>query len=206
MILTVVKSSWTAPIRRMFILWRRCPSLPFFQHEDEKLFSFHFFFFSFLDYSTPSMSNDRIMSTFTSNDFKWDVRLDIFTSWWFQALKLAEYKPIIDVQSLPETLQEVEDTSTAAQLFFKGIRMKVVYYEDLIMNPKVGIVTWLTFFTNMLPHFNAGIVMLVAATTAYILSWEPVQPRLFCPEYTLIWWFCSIWLRFRSFWGCRRGS
>lgn len=76
-----------------------------------------------------------MMSTSTSKD----LRLDIFTCWCFQASKLAEYKPIIDVQSLPETLQEVEDTSTAAQLYFKSIRMKVVYYEDLIMNPKVGI-------------------------------------------------------------------
>jgi len=53
-------------------------------------------------------------------------------------MKLAEYKPVIDVQNLPENLREVEDTASAAQRFFQSTRMKVVYYEDLVMTPQVG--------------------------------------------------------------------
>jgi len=59
--------------------------------------------------------------------------------WLLQAMKLAEYKPVINVTNLPENLQTVEDTSSAAERFFQSIRMKVVYYEDLVMNPEVGI-------------------------------------------------------------------
>lgn len=53
-----------------------------------------------------------------------------------EAMKLAEYKPVINVTDLPENLQTVEDTSIAAERFFQSLRMKVVYYEDLVMNPE----------------------------------------------------------------------
>lgn len=55
-----------------------------------------------------------------------------------QALKLAEYKPVIDVKNLPENLQRVEEMASDAQRFFKNTRIKIVYYEDLVMHPKVG--------------------------------------------------------------------
>ncbi len=54
-----------------------------------------------------------------------------------QALKLAEYKPVVDVKNLPGTLQRVEEIASDAQRFFKNTRTKVVYYEDLVMHPEV---------------------------------------------------------------------
>ncbi|KAG0576449.1 hypothetical protein KC19_5G080800 [Ceratodon purpureus] len=53
-----------------------------------------------------------------------------------EALKLAEYKPVIDVKRLPENLQRVEDMANDAQRFFKNTRIRIVYYEDLVMHPE----------------------------------------------------------------------
>ena len=55
-----------------------------------------------------------------------------------QALKLAEYKPVIDVKNLPESLQRVEEMASDAQRFYKNTRIKIVYYEDLVMHPEVS--------------------------------------------------------------------
>lgn len=55
-----------------------------------------------------------------------------------QALKLAEYRPVIDVKHLKDDLQRVENTTDDAQRFFKSTRLRVVYYEDLVMDPEVG--------------------------------------------------------------------
>lgn len=53
-----------------------------------------------------------------------------------EALKLAEYKPVIDVKHLKDDLQRVENTTDDAQRFFKSTRLRVVYYEDLVMDPE----------------------------------------------------------------------
>jgi LPS sulfotransferase NodH len=53
-----------------------------------------------------------------------------------EALKLAEYKPVIDVNNLLNNLQRVEDMANSAQNYFKNTRMKVVYYEDLVTQPE----------------------------------------------------------------------
>ena len=54
-----------------------------------------------------------------------------------QALKLAEYKPVVDVKGLPENLRRVEDMASDAQRYFNNTRIKIVYYEDLVAHPEV---------------------------------------------------------------------
>lgn len=58
--------------------------------------------------------------------------------WMKQAMKLAEYKPVLDVQHLSENLQRVHEITDDAHRFFNNTRLVVVYYEDLVMEPKVG--------------------------------------------------------------------
>jgi hypothetical protein len=53
-------------------------------------------------------------------------------------MKLAEYKPVIDVSHLYDNLQRVEQITDDAQRFFNNTRIRVVYYEDLVMDPKVS--------------------------------------------------------------------
>lgn len=53
-----------------------------------------------------------------------------------EALKLAEYKPVIDVKHLLNDLERVDNTTDDAQRFFNSTRIRVVYYEDLVVNPK----------------------------------------------------------------------
>lgn len=103
-----------------------------------------------------------------------------------EASKLAEYKPIIDVQSLPETLQEVEDTSTAAQLFFKSIRMKVVYYEDLIMNPEH--MTGIQEFLGVPPRKleSQQVKIHTRPLRKQIQNWDDVQARLKGTKYEVL--------------------
>lgn len=55
-----------------------------------------------------------------------------------QALKLAEYRPVIDVNHLPENLQRVEKMASDAQRLFNKTRSRLVYYEDLVMDSQVG--------------------------------------------------------------------
>ena len=54
-----------------------------------------------------------------------------------QALKLAEYKPVVDVKDLPENLRRFEDMAGDAQRYFNNTRIKIVYYEDLVAHPEV---------------------------------------------------------------------
>ncbi|XP_024376389.1 uncharacterized protein [Physcomitrium patens] len=53
-----------------------------------------------------------------------------------EAMKLAEYRPVIDVNHLTDNLHRVEQITDDAQRFFNNTRLRVVYYEDLVMDPK----------------------------------------------------------------------
>lgn len=53
-------------------------------------------------------------------------------------MKLAEYRPVVDAKHLFENLARVEQITDDAQRFFNNTRIRVVHYEDLVVDPKVG--------------------------------------------------------------------
>lgn len=55
----------------------------------------------------------------------------------YQAKTLAKYKPVINVKHLPDNLRRVQEITDDALHFFNGTRLALVYYEDLVRNPKV---------------------------------------------------------------------
>ncbi|XP_024379035.1 uncharacterized protein [Physcomitrium patens] len=53
-----------------------------------------------------------------------------------EAMKLAEYRPVVDAKHLFENLARVEQITDDAQRFFNNTRIRVVHYEDLVVDPK----------------------------------------------------------------------
>ncbi|BBN14416.1 hypothetical protein MPTK1_6g11500 [Marchantia polymorpha subsp. ruderalis] len=53
-----------------------------------------------------------------------------------EAKTLAKYKPVINVKHLPDNLRRVQEITDDALHFFNGTRLALVYYEDLVRNPK----------------------------------------------------------------------
>ncbi|KAL3681731.1 hypothetical protein R1sor_024687 [Riccia sorocarpa] len=53
-----------------------------------------------------------------------------------EAKTLAQYKPVINVEQLPDELRRVQEITDDALHFFNGTRLALVYYEDLVKDPK----------------------------------------------------------------------
>ncbi|XP_024398048.1 uncharacterized protein [Physcomitrium patens] len=102
-----------------------------------------------------------------------------------QALKLAEYKPVIDVKHLPERLQRVEQIASDAQRFFNKTRLRPVYYEDLVTDPKL---TEIQEFLRVPPQNleSQQVKIHTRPMREQIQNWDEVLARLNGTKYELL--------------------
>uniref|UniRef100_A0A7I4B4E1 Sulfotransferase n=1 Tax=Physcomitrium patens TaxID=3218 RepID=A0A7I4B4E1_PHYPA len=103
-----------------------------------------------------------------------------------EALKLAEYKPVIDVKHLPERLQRVEQIASDAQRFFNKTRLRPVYYEDLVTDPKQ--LTEIQEFLRVPPQNleSQQVKIHTRPMREQIQNWDEVLARLNGTKYELL--------------------
>ncbi|XP_024365926.1 uncharacterized protein [Physcomitrium patens] len=103
-----------------------------------------------------------------------------------EALKLAEYRPVIDVNHLPENLQRVEKMASDAQRLFNKTRSRLVYYEDLVMDSQR--LTEIQTFLGVPPRKleSQQVKIHTRPLREQIQNWDEVLARLNGTRYELL--------------------
>jgi hypothetical protein len=82
---------------------------------------------------------------------------------WLQADKLAHFKPRLNTETLLPHLRHVQQTVDTAMNLLNGTRHIVVYYEDVVSDPKVSRPTFLFLFRRFASRSLSSLIMLMRA-------------------------------------------